>query len=138
MWKNRNRRQESHLEQESKFKFLRRDRIDFNRQLREGIHKVRNGSYEIEEYILGGSTPFIHSIMATLIPSKFKVLPLDQYDETGDPVAHVSMLCKKMMLQNVNDAIMCRVFPITLTNTAQRWFYILPKNSIATFEELIE
>ena len=74
----------------------------------------------------------------TLIPSKFKVPQLDQYDGTGDPVSHVSMFRTKMMLQNVNDAILCRVFPATLTNTAQRWFHRLLKNSISTFEELIE
>ena len=87
---------------------------------------------------MDGSTPFVHSIMATLIPSKFKVPHLDQYDGTGDHVAHVSMFRTKMMLHNVNDAIMCRVFPTTLTNTAQRWFHRLPKNSISTFEELIK
>ena len=76
--------------------------------------------------------------MATVILSKFKVPPFDQYDGTDDPVAHVLMFRMKMMLQNINDAIMCRVFPTTLTNTAQRWFHRLLKNFIATFEELIE
>ena len=74
---NRNRRQESNSEQESESNFPRKDRTDFNYQLREAIHKVRTGPDEIEECILDGSTPFVHSIMVTLIPSKFKVLPLD-------------------------------------------------------------
>ena len=74
---NRNRGQESNLEQDSKSTILRRDMTDFNHQLREAIQKVRIGPDEIEECILDGSTPFVHSIMATLIPSKFKVLPLD-------------------------------------------------------------
>ena len=83
-----------------------RDMTDFNRQLQEAIYKVRTGSDEIEECILDGSTLFVHSIMATLIPSKSKVPPLDQYDEMGDPVAHVSIFRTKMILQNVNNAIM--------------------------------
>ena len=69
----------------------RRGRTKFNKQLREAMHKVRTRPDEIEECILDGSTPFIHSIMVTQIPSKFKVPTLDSYDGTGDPVAHVSM-----------------------------------------------
>ena len=82
------------------------------------MHKVRTGLNEIEECILDGSTPFINSIMATQIPSKIKVLSLYQYDGTGDLIAYVSMFRMKIILQNVNDAIMCRVFLTTLTNTA--------------------
>ena len=33
---------------------------------------------------------------------------------------------------------MCRVFPTTLTSTTQKWFHRLPKNSISSFEELVE
>ena len=115
---NRNRRQESNSEQESESDFPRR--ADFNRQLWEALHKARTEPDEIKECILDGSTPFVHIIMATLIPSKFKVPPLDQYDGTGDPVAYVSIFRMKMILQNVNDAIMYLVFPTTLMNTAQR------------------
>ena len=43
-----------------------------------------------------------------------------------------------MMLQNVNDATMCRVFPSTLTKIAQRWFHQLSNHSISSFEELVK
>ena len=62
------------------------------------MHKVRTGPDEIEECILDRITLFINSIMTTQIPSKFKVPSLDQYDGTGDPIAHVSMFRTKMML----------------------------------------
>ena len=111
-------RSEEHNDDEAESDGSKRGRLEFNKQVQEAIHKVRMGADEIEECILDESTPFIHGIMATQIPSKFKIPTLDSYDGTGDPVAHVSMFRTKMMLQNVNDAIICWVFPTILMNTA--------------------
>ena len=88
----------SNREHEAESETLIRDRTNFNCHLREAMHRVRIGPDKIEECILDGSTPFVNNIMTTLIPSKFKVPPLDQYSGTGDPIAHVSMFRTKMML----------------------------------------
>ena len=77
-------------------------------------------------------------IVRTEILSKFKLPQLDQYNGTIDLINHISSFRTNMMLQNVNDKILCRVFPSTLTKTAQKWFHQLSKNSISSFEELIE
>ena len=43
-----------------------------------------------------------------------------------------------MSLHNLNDALMCRVFPSSLGPTALRWFNRLRKGSIHSFGELIQ
>ena len=72
----------SNREHEAESETLIRDKIDFNHHLREAIHKVHNGPDEIEECFLDGSILFVNSIMTTVIPSKFKVPLLNQYDGT--------------------------------------------------------
>ena len=72
------------------------------------------------------------------IPTKFKLPQLDQYDGTGDPITHISSFYTKMMLQNINDGILCLVFLSTLTKIAQRWFYQLPKSFVSSFDDLAE
>ena len=72
------------------------------------------------------------------IPTKFKLPQLSEYDGTGDPIIHISSFWTKMMLQNVNNGILCRVFPSTLTEIAQRWFHQLSQNSVSSFDELAE
>ncbi|KAI5317924.1 hypothetical protein L3X38_037631 [Prunus dulcis] len=41
-----------------------------------------------------------------------------------------------MILYKANDALMCKVFAMTLRGAAQDWFHILPSGSISSFKEL--
>ncbi|XP_050207596.1 uncharacterized protein LOC126657019 [Mercurialis annua] len=41
-----------------------------------------------------------------------------------------------MMLQDVSDLMLCRVFPATLKGSAQKWYLGLKSNTIGTFAEL--
>ena len=43
-----------------------------------------------------------------------------------------------MSLHSHNDALMCKVFPLSLGPTALRWFNGLRKGSIHSFAELIQ
>ena len=43
-----------------------------------------------------------------------------------------------MMLQNINDVILCRVFPSTLTKITQIWFHRLSQKSVSSFDDLAE
>ena len=82
------------------------------------IQKTQMGPRKEDERVLEAVTPFTSRINQTEIPTKFKLPQLEQFDGTEDPISHVSSFRIKMMLQNVNDAIMCRVFPSTLTKIA--------------------
>ncbi|KAJ9176946.1 hypothetical protein P3X46_012205 [Hevea brasiliensis] len=41
-----------------------------------------------------------------------------------------------MLLQNVNNYILCRVFPTTLMVLTQKWYQRLPMGSIESFDQL--
>ena len=86
----------------------------------------------------GTTLPFVSRLLETEIPKKFKMPQLSMFDGTGDPVIRICSFRTKMMLQNINDEILCRVFLSTLTDIAQRWFHQLSKNSVSSFNELME
>ena len=51
---------------------------------------------------------------------------------------HVSHYIHMMSLHTHNDALMCKVFPLSLGLTTLRWFNGLRKGSIRSFAELIQ
>ena len=51
---------------------------------------------------------------------------------------HVSHYIHMMSLHIHNDALMCKVFPLSLGSMALRWFNGLWKGSIHSFAELIQ
>ena len=51
---------------------------------------------------------------------------------------HVSHYINMMFLHTHNDALMCKVFPLSLGLTTLRWFNGLRKGSIRSFAELIQ
>ena len=64
--------------------------------------------------------------------------PFNSYDGKMDPVEHVNHYIQIMSLHTYNDALMCKVFPLSLGPTALRWFNGLRKGSIHSFAELIQ
>ncbi|KAL8154806.1 hypothetical protein AgCh_000241 [Apium graveolens] len=58
--------------------------------------------------------PFTEEIMNAHISRKFKMPTIKAYDGTRDPTNHVRTFSNALLLQPVNDAIKCRVFPQTL------------------------
>ena len=72
------------------------------------------------------------------MPSRFTRPPFNSYDGKVDPIEHVSYYIHMMSLHTHNDALMCKVFPLSLGLTALRWFNGLRKGSIHNFAELIQ
>ena len=72
------------------------------------------------------------------MPSRFTRPPFNSYDGRTDSVEHVSHYIHMMSLHTHNDALMCKVFPLSLGPTALRWFNGLWKGSIRNFAELIQ
>ena len=71
-------------------------------------------------------------------PSKFTRPPFNSYDGKTNPVEHVSHYIQMMSLHTHNNALMCKVFPSSLSPTALRWFNGLRNGSIHSFFELIQ
>ena len=72
------------------------------------------------------------------MPSRFTRPPFNSYDGRTDSVEHVSHYIHMLSLHTHNDALMCKVFPLSLGPTALRWFNGLWKGSIRNFAELIQ
>ena len=82
--------------------------------------------------------PFSEEIERALMPSRFMRPPFNSYDGKTNPVEHVSHYIHMMSLHTHNDALMCKVFPLSLEPTTLRWFNGLRKGSIRNFPELIQ
>lgn len=80
--------------------------------------------------------PLSAEILAKSFPDKFKFLSLDKYDEKTNPRSHLANFRMTMLLQNINDMVLCKVIPSTLTRLAQMWYQHLPVNSTHDFKEL--
>ena len=70
--------------------------------------------------------------------SRFTRLPFNSYNGKTDPVELISHYIQMMSLHTHNNALMCKVFPLSLGPTALRWFNGLKKDSIHNFFELIQ
>ncbi|CAL2258764.1 unnamed protein product [Prunus armeniaca] len=54
----------------------------------------------------------------------------------SDPKSHLKHFKSVMILHKADDALMCKVFAMTLRGAAQDWFHTLPSESISSFKEL--
>ncbi|XP_058099899.1 uncharacterized protein LOC131244282 [Magnolia sinica] len=80
--------------------------------------------------------PFTSEIMNKVMPSRFRMPPIIQFSESGDPSEHVKSYCSWMQVQSTIDAMMCRAFSITLSGSARSWYRQLKTKSISSFSEL--
>ena len=84
------------------------------------------------------SVPISNEIERVEMPDRFARPPFNCYDRKTDLVEHVSHYIQMMFLHTHNDALMCKVFLLSLGPTALRWFNGLRKGSIRSFSELIQ
>ena len=108
------------------------------RKVEEVIQKAKTRPRKEEERVMEASLPFVSKILETEILTKFKLPPLPVFDGVGNSIIHITSYHNKMILQNVNNVILCRVFPSTLTDIAQNWLHQLPQNSVSSFDDLAE
>ncbi|XP_039115810.1 uncharacterized protein LOC120251332 [Dioscorea cayenensis subsp. rotundata] len=74
--------------------------------------------------------------MVKALPKKFKMPQLTTYSGKGDPYDHMQNYETVMLLHGWEDAIMCRAFPLTLTEPARIWFNNRRKDQFQTSIEL--
>ncbi|XP_039137116.1 uncharacterized protein LOC120274646 [Dioscorea cayenensis subsp. rotundata] len=79
---------------------------------------------------------FVKEIMVKPLPKKFKMPQLTTYSGKGDPYDHMQNYEAVMLLHGWEDAIMCRAFPLTLTEHAHIWFNNMKEGSISNFNQL--
>ena len=83
-------------------------------------------------------SPFTQRIQDALPPKKFGQPKFNIYDGRSDPADHVRHYKQMMAYWRNEEALMCRMFPKSLGDTALRWFDKLHSGKINNFRELVE
>ena len=81
-------------------------------------------------------SPFIAKMLHFPLSAKFRMLQIEAFDGTKDPVDHLNTYKNQMELHGYQDPVRCRAFAITLKGPALAWFNKLPPSSISSFREL--
>ena len=81
-------------------------------------------------------SPFTTKVLHFPLPTKFKILQIEAFDGTKDPVDHLNTYNNQMELHGYQDPMRCRAFAITLKGSALAWFNRLPPASISSFKGL--
>ena len=90
----------------------------------------------IDALVQQTKSPFTVGVLHFLLSAKFRMLQIETFDGTKDPVDHLNTYKNKMELHGYQDPMRCRAFAITLKGSALAWFNRLPPASISSFREL--
>ena len=117
-------------------------------RLEEELHEMRKqlgdmknrlkakAARNLDNLVHRADSPFIPSIANFLLLPRFKVSPLENFDETKDPFDYLEAFKTIMQLQAGPEEIMCRAFPMSLRGSARVWFNKLESESIGSFVQL--
>jgi len=79
----------------------------------------------------------METILEFPLPSTWKNPTFDKYDGTTDLNEHADAYITQVSFYTAEDALLCRVFPISLKGAALSWFTRLPTHSIDCFDTLM-
>ncbi|XP_008244411.1 PREDICTED: uncharacterized protein LOC103342553 [Prunus mume] len=82
------------------------------------------------------SSPFTVEIEQAAPPKRFSTPSFTCFKGDSDLENHLKYFKSLMILYKAEDALMCKVFAMTLQGAAQNWFHTLPCRSISSFKEL--
>ncbi|XP_062119251.1 uncharacterized protein LOC133833001 [Humulus lupulus] len=82
-------------------------------------------------------SPFPDHINQLPIPVKFKMPTWKMYIGLEDPVSHVHNFELQTDLQRVRNDARCRIFPTTLSEITQQWFFKLHPGSITSWDRFV-
>ena len=76
----------------------------------------------LDNLVHQADSPFISSIVNFLLPPRFEVPSLENFDGTKDPFDYLKAFKTIMQLQAILEEIMCRAFLMGLRESARVWF----------------
>ncbi|CAL8993041.1 unnamed protein product, partial [Prunus brigantina] len=82
------------------------------------------------------SSPFTAEIDQAAPPKRVSTPSFTRFKGDSNPESHLKHFKSLMILHKTEDALMCKVFAMTLQGAAQDWFHTLPSGSISSFKEL--
>ncbi|CAL8175713.1 unnamed protein product [Prunus armeniaca] len=113
---------------------------DFEKLMNDRLRDLKTGGNledalrkEIDQ---ANSTPFTAEIEQAAPLKRFSTPSFTHFKGDSDPESHLKHFKSVMILHKADDALMCKVFVVTLRGAAQDWFHTLPSGSINSFKEL--
>lgn len=100
------------------------------------MNAMKGWTTTINDLVHRIDSPFTTQVISCPLLPKFRMLSLETYDRTKDPLDHLEYFKTLMRLQGIPDDIMCRAFPTTMKGPARVWFSKIKPNSVSTFKEL--
>lgn len=104
---------------------------DFDQKLVRAVQRYQKE--QKKDYGSNDASPPSEKILAETFSTKFKLPSLDKYDRTVDPRSHLTIFRTMMQLQDINNFVLCRVFPSTLTGLVEKLYQHLSLGSIHSF-----
>ncbi|GMN33240.1 hypothetical protein TIFTF001_041858 [Ficus carica] len=106
-------------------------------QLQRQLDQLVGQQYGMDQ--LGAvAPPFTPFIMASPYPTRFKMPSMNPYDGSTDADEHIENYQAHMLIQNANEAALCKSFCLTLTGAARQWYRRLAPGSIDCFKQLAD
>ena len=81
-------------------------------------------------------SPFTAEVLHFPLQAKFRMLQIEAFDGTKDPVDHLNTYKNQMGLHGYQDPIRCKAFSIKLKGPTLAKFNRLPPLSVSSFREL--
>ena len=75
-------------------------------------------SNDLDDLVHRIDSPFTVFVTSFPLPPKFRMLQVENYDGSKDPLDHLESFKTLIHLQGVADEIMCKAFPTTLKGPA--------------------
>ena len=91
-------------------------------------------SSNLSDLVHRTDSPFTTSVNSFPLPSKFRMLQMENYDRNKDPLDHLESFKTLMHLQGILNEIMYRAFPTKLKGLVRIWFSRLTPNFISSFK----
>ncbi|GMN20414.1 hypothetical protein TIFTF001_043082 [Ficus carica] len=125
---------ERSVDKPAKCEDYNQNRLD---QLQRQLDQLVGQQYGMDQ--LGAvAPPFTPFIMASPYPTRFKMPSVNPYDGSTDADEHIENYQAHMLIQNANEAALCKSFCLTLTGAARQWYRRLAPGSIGCFKQMAD
>ena len=71
-------------------------------------------------------------------PENFKLLDMDKFDRTGNPVVHRRMFVGTLQPMGLELKMFCNLFHYTLTRASDQWFLSLEDSKTKNWEDIMD
>ena len=109
------------------------------KNMRKELDKVKNAmkgktTINLDGVIKRTESPFSASVLECPLPPKFRLLQLEVYDGTTDPLDHIGAFKTILSLQQTLEKVICKTFLATLRRVTRVQLSKLPAVSLVNFD----